>query len=172
MGGFLFAGREINFAEYRSCVVRISYSRKDMDPKKKYVRFFFLWEKKKKFKKSVQWYGFHAVVRIRKFYFLKKKSKKKFGKIPYSRTDKQSGGADFWKFCFCWFLSGKWNFQIWVKTENFAVFRFFFFSHENILLVARNVALAWCKKRASGLPQLDTRGEESSHDGKKKKVLT
>jgi hypothetical protein len=54
-----------------------------------------------------------------------------------------------------------------VKIENFAVFRFLFQSG-NVLLATRNVAFVWCRKRASGLPQLDTGGEESSHDRKKK----
>ena len=60
----------------------------------------------------------------------------------------------------------------WRKlADNFFVCRrcfHIFYSVNQYITAVGNVALAWCRKRASGLPQLDTGGEESSHDGKKK----
>ena len=78
---FLFAGREIYFAEYRSCAVQIPYSHTDMD-KKKLCDFFFCGKKKIREIHTVT--RIHIVVRTVDRIFLSKIFlflKKKIGKI-------------------------------------------------------------------------------------------
>ena len=72
------------------------------------------------------------------FFFVEKKKK-----VPYNRTEPygQATGVDFCEIeIFVVFCPKSGIFQIWVKIENFAIFRFLLQSG-NVLLAARNIAL-------------------------------